>query len=146
MVAWRQYPIRQADAGSPELTGCAINWIHYNDVIVSAIASQITSLTIVYSTVYSGADQRKHQSSASLVFVRKFDRWPVNSPHKWPVIRKMFPFDDVFMLDNKLVIYVKSVPANSYSVHWICHTRIHNIKKSTLNTRWRYIMERHFTL
>ena len=39
---------------------------HYNDVIMSTIASQITSLTIVYSTVYSGADQRKHQSSASL--------------------------------------------------------------------------------
>ena len=43
---------------------------HYNDVIMSAMASQITSLTIGYSTVYSGADQKKHQSSASLVFVR----------------------------------------------------------------------------
>ena len=43
---------------------------HYNDVIMGALASQITSLTIVYSTVYSGADQRKHQSSASLAFVR----------------------------------------------------------------------------
>ena len=42
---------------------------HYNDVIMGAIASQITSLTIVYSTVYSDADQRKHQSSASLAFV-----------------------------------------------------------------------------
>ena len=40
--------------------------MHYNDVIIDTIASQITSLTIVYSTVYSGADQRKHQSSASL--------------------------------------------------------------------------------
>ena len=46
---------------------------------------QITSLTIVYSTVYSGADQRKHQSPASLAFVRGIRRWPVNSPHKWPV-------------------------------------------------------------
>ena len=70
---------------------------HYNDVIMDAIASQITSLTIVYSTVYSGADQRKHQSSASLAFVRGIHRWPVNSPHKWPVTRKMFPFDDVIM-------------------------------------------------
>ena len=43
---------------------------HYNDVIMSAMASQITSLTIVYSIVYSDADQRKHQSSASLAFVR----------------------------------------------------------------------------
>ena len=61
------------------------------------IASQITSLTIVYSTVYSDADHRKHQSSASLAFVRGIHRWPVNSLHKWPVTRKMFPFDDVIM-------------------------------------------------
>ena len=70
---------------------------HYNDVITSATASQITSLTIIYLTVYSGADQRKHQSSASLAFVWGIHRWPVNSPHKWPVTRKMFPFDDVIM-------------------------------------------------
>ena len=50
---------------------------HYSDAIMGAIASQITSLTIVYSTVYSDADQIKHQSS--------------------PVSRKMFPFDDVMM-------------------------------------------------
>ena len=65
---------------------------------MGAIASQITSLTIVYSTVYSSADQRKRQSSASLAFVRGIHRGPVNSPHKWPVTRKMFPFDDVIML------------------------------------------------
>ena len=64
---------------------------------MTAIASQITSLTIVYSTVYSDADQRKHQSSASLAFVWGIHRGPVNSPHKWPVPRKMFPFDDVIM-------------------------------------------------
>ena len=61
------------------------------------IASQITSLTIVYSIVYSDADQRKHQSSASLAFVRGIHRGRVNSPHKWPVTRKMFSFDDVIM-------------------------------------------------
>ena len=66
-------------------------------VIMSAMVSQITSLTIVYSTVYSGADQRMHQSSASLAFVRGIHRWPVNSPHKGPVTRKMFPFVDVIM-------------------------------------------------
>ena len=65
---------------------------------MGAMASQITSLTIVYSTVYSGVDQRKHQSSASLAFVRG----TVNSPHKWPVTRKMFPFDDVIILRGKL--------------------------------------------
>ena len=70
---------------------------HYNDVIMSEMASQTTSLMIVYSTVYSGADQRKHQSSASLAFVRGIHQWLVNSPHKWPVTRKMFSFDDVIM-------------------------------------------------
>ena len=70
---------------------------YYSDAIMSTIASQITSLTFVYSTVYSGADHRKHQSSASLAFVRGIHRGPVNSPHKWPVTRKMFPFDDVIM-------------------------------------------------
>ena len=58
---------------------------------------QITSLAIVYSTIYSGTDQRKHQSSTSLAFVRGIHRLPVNSPHKGPVTRKMFPFDDVIM-------------------------------------------------
>ena len=71
--------------------------IHYDDVIMTTMSSQITSLTIVYSAVYSGLDQRKHQSSASLAFVRGIHRGPVNSPHKWPVTRKMFPFDDVIM-------------------------------------------------
>ena len=69
------------------------NYILYY-VIISATASQITSLKIVYSTVYSDADQRKQQSSASLAFVRGIS---VNSPPKIPVTRKMFPFDDVIM-------------------------------------------------
>ena len=72
--------------------------MHYNDVIMSAMASQITSHTIVYSSFYSGPDQRKHQSSVLLAFVRGIHRRPVNSPHKWPVTRKMFPFDDVIMI------------------------------------------------
>ena len=48
---------------------------HYNDVILGAIASQITCLNIDYSTLYSGADQRKFQNSASLAFVRGIHRW-----------------------------------------------------------------------
>ena len=66
-------------------------WVlaHYDDVMMDLLSSQITSLVIVHSNVHSGADKRKHQSSATL--------WPVNSPHKWPVTRKMFPFDDVIM-------------------------------------------------
>ena len=57
----------------------------------------VSNHQIVYSTVYSDADQSKHQSSASLAFVRGIHRGPVNSPHKWPVTRKKFPFDDVIM-------------------------------------------------
>ena len=75
--------------------------LHYIDVIMSAMASQHTSITIVYSTVYSGADQRKHQSSTSLAFVRGIHRWPVNSPQKGPVTQKMFPCDDVIMRSEK---------------------------------------------
>ena len=71
--------------------------LHYNDVTMGTIVSQITSLTSVYSIVYSDADQRKLQSSALLAFVWGIHRGPVNSPHKWPVTRKMFPFDDVIM-------------------------------------------------
>ena len=74
---------------------------HYCDVIMGVVASQITSLTIVYSTVYSDTDQRKHQSSASLAFVGGIHRGPANSPHKWPVTQKMFPFDDVIMVEAK---------------------------------------------
>ena len=64
---------------------------------MGAIASQITSLTVVYSAIYSVADQSQHQSSASLAFVWGIHRGPVNSPHKWPVTRKTFPFDDVII-------------------------------------------------
>ena len=81
----------------------------YNGVIMGTIASQITSLPIVYSAVYSDADQRKHQSSASLAFVWWIHRGPVNSPHKWPVTRKMFPFDDVIM-DKSCYICFFCVP------------------------------------
>ena len=79
-----------------------IHILHYSDVITRARASQNTRVAIAYSTVYSGADQRKHQSSASLAFVRGIHRWPVNSPHKGPVTRKMFPFDDVIMAHGRL--------------------------------------------
>ena len=80
------------------IIGRTLQWRHNGE-----IASQITSLTIVYPTVYSDADQRKHQSSASLAFVRGIHRGPVKSSHKWPVTRKMFPFDDVIM---------------TYTCHW----------------------------
>ena len=71
--------------------------VHYNDAIMSAMASQITRITIVYSSVYSGEEQRKHQSSASLAIVRGNYRSPASSQHKGLVMRKMFPFDDVII-------------------------------------------------
>ena len=77
--------------------------MHYSDAIMSTMAPKITSLTIVYSTVYSGADHRKHQSSASLAFVRRIH------PHKGPVAQKMFPFDDVIMDKN-----LSRVPLGSF--------------------------------
>ena len=77
---------------------------HYSDVIMGAISYQITSLTIVYSTVHPDADQRKHQSSVSLAFVRGIHRGPENSLHKGPVMWKMFSFDDIIIgMDVKQV-------------------------------------------
>ena len=79
------------------ITNVAKSLLHYSDVIMSTMSSQITSFTIVYSTVYSGADERKHQNTVPLAFVRGTHRSPVYSPNKGPVTRKMFPFDDVIM-------------------------------------------------
>ena len=109
---------------------------HYCDVIMGAVASQITSITIVYSTVYSDADQRKHQSSASLAFVP-----PVNSPHKWPVMRKMFPFDDVitetsfpndiFGNNHLINLFIPkfSVPNNAFKPQYVIGVCQWNVKK-----------------
>ena len=100
---------------------------------MGAMASQITSLTIVYSTVYSGADQRKHQSSMSLVFVRGIHRWPVNSPHKWPVARKMSPFDDVIMpiimQDAKAFMLKNIIYRKVQSRKWLMKTSTKHIKQ-----------------
>ena len=85
---------------------------HYGDVIMGEITSQVTSLSSVYSTLYSDADQRKYQSSASLAFVWGIHRGPVNSPHKRPVTLKMSPFDDVIMPRKWVTprVYVRSLP------------------------------------
>ena len=98
---------------------------------MGAIASQITSLTIVYSIVYSGADQRKHESSASLAFVRGIHRRPVNSPHKWPVTRKQFPFDDVIM--SSVVILHTSATYFSRGRSGVVHVPI-PLMSSHINT------------
>ena len=102
---------------------------HYDDVMMTMLVSQITSLTVVYSIVYSGVNQRKHQSSASLAFVREIHRGPVNFPHKWPVTRKMFPFDDVIMDLTNLPLY-KAHWTNVwwtmkvFQLHWVCIKKI----------------------
>ena len=106
LVIWVQQWINTCDVfySSFPCTKCydilyaaTYDFSHYIDVIMTTMTSQITSLTAVYSIVYSDADQRKHQSSTSLAFMRWIHRGPVNSPHKWPVTRKMFPFADILM-------------------------------------------------
>ena len=81
--------------------------LHYSDVIMSAMALPITGITIVYRTVCSCADQRKHQSSASLDFVGWIHRWLVNSPQKGPVTRERLPFDDVIMSGLPAVMHFR---------------------------------------
>ena len=106
---------------------CSITF-HYSDVIMSQMASQITCVSIVFSTNCSGADQRKHEIPASLTFVAEIHRWPANSPHKGPVTRQMFSFDDTYHSQS---IFLK--PNNG------------NLWKST--TRFRKILifaSRHF--
>ena len=85
------------------------------------MTSQITSLTIVYSGVYWGANQRKHQSSASLAFVRGIHRTPVNSPYKGQVTRKMFQFDDVIM---KKIIPVCGKFRKNFVKPWLLMTDV----------------------
>ena len=80
---------------------------YYIDVIMGAMASQITGDSIVYSIVCWGSDQRKHQSSASLAFVRRIHRWPVDIPHKGPVTRKCLmtsSWTGLSYIDNTMVV------------------------------------------
>ena len=103
---------------------------HNIDVMMGAMASQITSLTIVCSTVYPGADQRKYKSSTSLAFVQGIHWWPTNSPHKWSVTRKLFPFDDVIM---HICVFVKcSMPI----IYFDCFVR--KDPHNTLSPRKNY--------
>ena len=87
---------------------------YYNDVIMSATVYKITGVSMVCSAVCSRADLRKHQSSASLAFMRGNHRCPVDSPHKSPVTRKNFPFDDVIMVSQRF----KLLPSCCWSVSW----------------------------
>ena len=101
---------------------------HYSDVVLGTMASQITSLTIFYSTAY--ASQRKHQNSASLAFMCGIHRWPVNSPQKSPVTRKMFPFDDIIMLSYRVYTMAADVLATQGHIF----QPIYFISSKTLHT------------
>ena len=104
-------------------------WFDYNDVIMTTISSQITSLTVVYSTVYSDADQRKPG--------------PVNSPHKGPVTRKMFPFDDVIMSIDMFLDTHTFVPPTAVIVSFT-NTRAYDTfhvipyEHLTMHERWYF--------
>ena len=95
---------------------------HYNDVIISAMASQITGITIVCPTVCSGADQREYQRSALLAFVRGIHRWPVNSMHR-------------------------ASNAENVSIGWRHHENNHSVSVllSTFRRRWQdfHVLEIH---
>ena len=100
---------------------------------MSAMASKITSITNVYSSVYSGADQRKYQSSASLAFVRGIHRSPVNSPHKGPVSRIIVPFDDAIMYTGHITKIMR-IPHGTQVLAGECRNDItHNMKYRTIS-------------
>ena len=87
----------------------------------------MNAVSIVYPTVCSGADQRKHRSSASLAYVRGIHRWSVNSPHKGPVTGKMLPFDEIIMIlfiftVNTVVTCQNLAHALSGSLSWCCNS------------------------
>ena len=113
--------------------------LHCNDVIMVVMASQITSLTIVYSTIYSGADQRKHQSSASLAFLRVIHRWPVNSSHKWPVTRKCFHL----MTSSCVRRYVMSLRESILTYCHLDHRELTSASSVELNKKYFSFMKVH---
>ena len=85
---------------------------HDCDAVMSAMASQITGASIVYITVCWGAEQRKYRNSAPLAFVRGIHRWPVNSPHKGSLTRKIFPSS----------YRIKNVPVYAMPLTWCVRT------------------------
>ena len=113
-MVWKLFGWRKLHSPhSPDLPSSS----HYSDAIMRAMGSQVTGLANVCSTVYSGADQRKHQSSASLAFFRWNHRWPLSSPHKGPITRKIFRFDVVIMSENLVTPPLCQV---AHATRWNC--------------------------
>ena len=98
--------------------------LHYNDVMMGTMDSQIVGVSIVCSAVCSRTDQRKYQNSASLAFVRGIHRWPMNSPHKWPVTQKMFPFDDVIMRNGRALQALTYHVSHEPNIKYACHSDV----------------------
>ena len=112
--------------------------VHYTGVIMRAMASQIPSVT----------EQWKHQSSASLAFVREIHQWPLNSIHIGPVTRKMFPFDDFIisrssmittsrhdwweLLSNRLCTRAAALTARKCGPVFMVHDKGHRVKRRKL--------------
>ena len=123
-------------------------WVHYSNVIMSAMVSQITGLLIVFWTICSGTDERKHQSSASLAVVKGIHWWLVASPHKGPIKWKMFPFDVVIMiqlnLHPKTILIPSFLSKVAFCTTWnvICTPRNAILVKSMQHTQmyWPYRM------
>ena len=94
------------------------------------MASQITGVSIVYTAVCTGGDQRKHQSSTSLTFVRWVHRWPVPSLHKGLTTRKMFPFDDVIVENiSKCITWISWHANHNWNEISQKHLQLYCIKK-----------------
>ena len=121
---------------------------YYCEVIMSVMVSQITSVFIVCSIVCSCADQRKYQSSASLAFVWGIHRWPVNSPHKWPVTRKTLPFDDAIVENFDITMITVVWHSQLYSKfkfkiyveHRYKDTYIEKCRRPSIGFIWLYIL------
>ena len=116
---------------------------HYSDVIMGAMVSLITSLTIVYSTVYQTQIKENIKAPRHWPLCGKFPGPPVNSPNKWPVTRKMFPFDNVimncglsysFLINTKNGCQIMSWCGALINVCWSFPTRI------LLGFSWRFEM------
>ena len=120
-----------------------INHLHYDDVTMSKMASEITSVSIVYWNICSNVDQRKRQSSASLAFGGAIHRWPGNYSHKGPVTRKIFPFDDVLMRFRQgpvvpligtilLLTCIWNICQRHYTINWnLLHLHYHYVMHKT---------------
>ena len=106
---------------------------HYSVVIMSTMEFPITCVLIVYSAVCSDTDQRKHQSSTSQAFVWGIHRWPVNSPHKWPVTRKVLPFDDVIMISSNICGVEMQEYSNQHLLSLLSGLICHQLYFFTLN-------------